>query len=159
MPVVLRSPRLRAAIALALMLGAPWVQAQAPARTPAAPPATRTASPVTPWETNATVRQSMQAIQSLLQAELGRIQQKQTTVQDYHQLALAIEPHLAAIAKGPKLAPPAQAAFDKRVLTDLRYCLDLMRNGTTVALQRTGALGLQQTLHNYPEYFLHPGWR
>lgn len=157
MPVVVPSPRLHAGrLALGLLVCAAGAHAQAPART--APPDTpaRAASPAQPWATDAVVRQGMGAIGQLMQAQQAAIAQDQLQAADYQRLAQAIGTHLAPLAQHRMAVPAAQKAFNQVVLADLNHGLALMRSGTTPALQRTGALGVQQALRHYANFFQHP---
>ncbi len=160
MPFVLPSPRrLAGPLALGLLVCAAGVYAQAPAPSakPAIPNATpRAASPATPWATDAVVRQSMGAIRQLMQAQQAAIAQDTLQAADYQRLVQAMDAQLAPLAKHRMQVPAAQTALNQVVLTDLKYSLEMMRNSPKLALQRTGALGVQQALRNYAQYFQHP---
>lgn len=144
---------------MGLLVCATLACAGEPARAPATGKPTNATSSAPQWETDAVVRLGMDNIRKLMLAEQSAIQEDRLTAQDYQRLAQAIDQHLLTMARNRQLAPAAQAALDKVVLSDLNHSLNLMRTGTKVGLQRTGALGVQQSLRHYGTYFQHPGWR
>jgi hypothetical protein len=139
-----------------LLLGASFAATPAMAQSA---PATAASSPATKrFATDDAVREGMVAVRTLMAAQEARIAQNQLSANDYVQLAHAIEaPMQSRIAKR-SLPKAAAVAFNGSIWQDLSYCVGLMRDGRSVAVQRTGAFGVQQVLRNYPEYFEHPGW-
>ena len=100
----------------------------------------------------------MVLIQKSMISRQQEIAAERLGVQDYQGLARGIEESLA-LAEISSRAPAASLkAFQAIVAIDLRRSAELMRTGATVKLQRAGALGVPQTLHNYAQYFQHPGW-
>lgn len=127
---------------------------------PASAHATDAAAVATPqrFATDDAVRAGMAAIrQKMAAAEVG-IAKNQLTVQDYAALAQSIEAEMQAHLVRRNLPKAAAVAFNGSIWQDLSYCVGLMRNGRSVAVQRSGALGVQQVLRNYPQHFEHPGW-
>lgn len=136
-----------AALGLSVFLAAPVHAADAPA----APAASR-------FATDEPVRAGMAAIrQKMATAEAG-IAKDQLGAQDYVALAKALDADMQAHLVRRSLPKAAAIAFNGSIWQDLSYCVGLMREGRSVAVQRTGALGVQQVLRNYPQYFEHPGW-
>lgn len=95
--------------------------------------------------------------QKMATAEAG-IAKDQLGAQDYVALAKALDADMQAHLVRRSLPKAAAIAFNGSIWQDLSYCVGLMREGRSVAVQRTGALGVQQVLRNYPQYFEHPGW-
>lgn len=127
---------------------------------PATAQAGDTAAVATPtrFATDDAVRAGMGAIRQKMAAAQTAIAEKQLGVQDYVALAQSIEADMQTHLARRSLPKAAAVAFNGSVWQDLSYCVGLMRNGRSVAMQRTGALGVQQVLRNYPQYFEHPGW-
>lgn len=111
------------------------------------------------FATDAAVRDGMAAVRQLLAAQERAIANDQLSAADYVALARAIEdgPMKSHLVRR-SLPKAAAVAFNGSIWQDLSYCVGLMRDGRSVAVQRTGALGVQQVLRNYPLYFEHPGW-
>lgn len=152
----LRSPSrnaIRAALtSLALACGAAALPALANPVSDPSPPATSR------FTTDAQVRAGMLAIRQKMVAQEAAIASKQLAAQDYVALAQAIEADMQAHLAQRSLPKSAAVAFNGSIWQDLAYCVGLMRNGRSVAVQHSGALGVQQVLRNYPQYFAHPGW-
>lgn len=151
------SRTLRGALSI-LLLGASF--AATPAMAQSAPAATAAASsPATKrFATDDAVREGMVAVRALMVAQEARIAQNQLSASDYVALARAIEAPMQSLLAKRSLPKAAAVAFNGSIWQDLSYCVGLMRDGRSVAVQRTGAFGVQQVLRNYPEYFEHPGW-
>jgi hypothetical protein len=77
---------------------------------------------------------------------------------DYKGLAKLIEENLVKAEKSSQAPVASLKAFQAVVAIDMRRCAELMRSAATLKLQRVGALGVPQILHNYGQYFQHPGW-
>ena len=140
---------------LALAYSACALPALAQTTLAASAPAAKAASR---FATDEQVRTGMLAIRQKMAAQEAGIAQAQLSVQDYIALAQSLEADMRAHLEQRSLPKAAAIAFNGSVWQDLSYCVGLMRNGRSVAVQRTGALGVQQVLRNYPQYFEHPGW-
>lgn len=110
------------------------------------------------FATDAAVREGMVAVRQLMVAQEAAIAANQLSAADYVRLAKAIEGPMQSHLAQRSLPKAASVAFNGSIWQDLSYCVSLMRDGRSVAVQRTGALGVQQALRNYPLYFDHPGW-
>jgi hypothetical protein len=122
-------------------------------------PATAASSPTTKrFATDEAVREGMVAVRTVMVAQEARIAQNQLNASDYVALARAIETPMQLHLVKRSLPKAAAVAFNGSIWQDLSYCVGLMRDGRSVAVQRSGALGVQQVLRNYPQYFDHPGW-
>lgn len=110
------------------------------------------------WETDEAVRQGMDSIRQLMTASRENIEKEKMTVQDYRQLADAVDKQVATIEKNHKLPKDAYKALYVVALTDLSRGTELMRNAPKVQAQHIGALEVLQSLRNYGQYFNHPGW-
>lgn len=119
--------------------------------TPAAKAASR-------FATDAQVRTGMLAIRQKMAAAETGIAKDQLSAQDYVALAQSLDADMQGHLARRSLPKAAAVAFNGSIWQDLSYCVGLMREGRSVAVQRTGALGVQQVLRNYPQYFEHPGW-
>lgn len=126
--------------------------AQASATTPA------TRAPATRFATDDAVREGMRAIRTAMQAQEAAIAANQLDRQGYIDLAKAVDGVLQGRLAQHSLPKPAAVAFRGSIWQDLEHCAGLLRDGRSVSMQRTGALGVQQVLRNYPVYFDHPGW-
>lgn len=132
-----------------------------PAMAQTAPAASTTASAAkapSRFATDAPVRDGMLAIRQKMAAAETGIAKDQLGAQDYVALAKSIDVDMQAHLSRRSLPKAAAVAFNGSIWQDLSYCVGLMRDGRSVAVQRTGALGVQQALRNYAEYFDHPGW-
>jgi hypothetical protein len=139
-----------------LLLGASCALTPAMAQTkPTAPASSPAAQRIA---TDAAVREGMAAIRTLMAAQETGIAQNKLSAKDYAELARAIEAPMQSRLAQRSLPKAAAVAFNGSIWQDLSYCVGLMRDGQAIAVQRTGALGVQQVLRNYPQYFDHPGW-
>ena len=139
-----------------LLLGASCALTPAMAQTkPSAPASSPAAQRIA---TDAAVREGMAAIRTLMAAQEAGIAQNKLSAKDYAELARAIEAPMQSRLAQRSLPKAAAVAFNGSIWQDLSYCVGLMRDGQAIAVQRTGALGVQQVLRNYPQYFDHPGW-
>ena len=139
-----------------LLLGASLVPHSALAQT--APITTASSTARKPYVTDEQVRVGMASIRQKMAAQEARIAKEQLSAHDYAALAQSIEADMQAHLARRNLPKAAAIAFNGSIWQDLSYCVGLMREGRSVAVQRTGALGVQQVLRNYPQYFDHPGW-
>jgi hypothetical protein len=126
--------------------------------TPATPSAAPAASAAPRFATDEQVRTGMAAIRQKMAAQETAIAKNQLSAQNYAALAQSIEADMQAHLVRRSLPKAAAVAFNGSIWQDLSYCVGLMREGRSVAVQRSGALGIQQVLRNYPLYFEHPGW-
>ncbi len=115
-------------------------------------------APAQRFATDEQVRTGMAAIRQKMAAQESAIATKQLGAREYIALAQSIEADMQAHLERRSLPKAAAVAFNGSVWQDLVYCVGLMRNGRSVAVQHSGALGVQQVLRNYPQYFEHPGW-
>jgi hypothetical protein len=111
------------------------------------------------WETDETLRRGMENIRQAMIASQQDIEKERLGAQDYQRLAIAVNKNVADMLKNCKLSKGADSAFHLVVLNDLTQSAELMRTAQKIQLQRVGALGVLQSLHNYGEYFQHPGWQ
>jgi hypothetical protein len=155
---VLRFSTLKSLGAIGLLLLATQTYAAEPTPQPAARSAANTLNQGKKWDTDAATRQAMETIRQAMQASQSGIDKDQFTAQDYQRLAELIDQTVATMMKTRTLSKEAAKAFHLVVMVDLSQNLNLMLTGRSVALQRTGALGTQQSLRNYGVYFQHPGW-
>ena len=155
---VLRTTGLRVLGATSLLVFATLVHATEPSPKPVEQRAPSSLNQGKKWETDAAVRQGMDNIRDALAAHQTRIAKEQLNAQDYQQLAATIDKNVSAILTNRKVSKEAEKAFHLIIMLDLTQNVELMRAGLKVSLQRTGALGMLQTLRNYGEYFQHPGW-
>lgn len=118
---------------------------------PAAPATSR-------FATDAAVRDGMAAIRQQMLAQESGIRANQLGAADYSRLAQTLDAAMQAHLVRRSLPHASAVAFNGSVWQDLSYCVGLMREGRSVAVQRAGALGVQQALRNYAQYFDHPGW-
>lgn len=153
MPPVLRTNHFKAWSAVGLVLLATLANAQAP--TPG--PAPQTPVPGRQWDTSEAVQKSMERIRQAMHPHQAGIDHSRLQAPDYQGLAAVIEQAVATMAATRTGTKEAETALHLVVLVDLKHSLELMRTGPTVALQRVGALGVQQALRNYDRYFKHPG--
>lgn len=137
---------------LGASLGLAPAMAQTPPTAPASGPAAKR------FATDTAVREGMAAVRTLMAAQEAGIAQDRLSAADYLQLARALEAPMQARLAQRSLPKAAAVAFNGSIWQDLSYCVALMRDGRAVAVQRAGALGVQQVLRNYPQYFDHPGW-
>ena len=122
-------------------------------------PASPASSPATQrFATDAAVREGMAAVRTLMVAQEAGIAQNRLSAKDYTELARAIDVLMQSRLAQRSLSKAAAVAFNGSIWQDLSYCVGLMRDGQAIAVQRTGAFGVQQVLRNYPQYFEHPGW-
>lgn len=110
------------------------------------------------WETDEVLRQGMDNIRRAMIANREAIKQGQFSVQDYQRLAAAVDQDLAGIVKNCKLSKEADKAFHVIVLADLAQSTESIRTSPKAQAQRAWVFGALQSLHNYGEYFQHPGW-
>jgi hypothetical protein len=110
------------------------------------------------FATDAAVREGMAAIRTLMAAQEAAIRADKLGASDYVALSKAIDAAMQAHLVRRSLPKAAAVAFNGSIWQDLSYCVGLMRDGRSAAVQRSGALGVQQVLRNYPQYFEHPGW-
>ena len=139
-----------------LLLGASCALTPSMAQTKPATPASSPA--IGRVVTDAAVREGMAAIRTLMAAQEAGIAHNKLSTKDYADLARAIEAPMQSRLAQRSLPKAAAVAFNGSIWQDLSYCVGLMREGQALAVQRTGALGVQQVLRNYPLYFDHPGW-
>ena len=158
MPTVLRANNFKAWSAVGLLLFATLVCAEAPAPKPLPGNAPQTPAQGKQWETDDAVRQGMATIRQSMQANQASIDNGRLNAHDYQRLATVIDQNLTTMVTNRKSSKEAETALHLVVLIDLQHSLDLMRSASTVQLQRVGALGVQQSLRNYGQYFKHPGW-
>lgn len=111
------------------------------------------------WETDKILRQGMDDIRQLMTANQVAIEKDSLGPQDYQRLGDAIDKTVTHVVKNCKLPKEADAAFHGIVMADLIQSAELMRTSPKIQAQRAGALGIQQSLRNYGNYFQHPGWR
>lgn len=126
--------------------------------TPAVAADTATVAQQQRFVTDEPVRVGMLAIRQKMLAQEGAIANHQLGAGDYEALAQSIEADMQNHLAQRSLPKAAAVAFNGSIWQDLSSSVGLMRNGRSVAVQRTGALGVQQVLRYYPQYFEHPGW-
>lgn len=158
MSAFLRSTRLQLLSAVGLLVLACGVSAGTPAPKLETTQIERTLDQGKKWETDVVVQQGMEAIRQVMVVRQARITKAELNAQDYRQLAEKIEQHLAGVMQNRKISKGAEKAFHLVVMVDLTQNLNLMRTGSSVPLQRVGALGVLQSLRLYGEFFQHPGW-
>ncbi|GAB3541153.1 hypothetical protein GCM10027343_11110 [Noviherbaspirillum agri] len=148
---------------LLTLLGTPWILEAAYAddhrqQKPSASQQDSAARPAMKWATDDVVRQRMEAIRQAVAAQQADIREDRLESNNYQQLAEVINANVSHIIKDCKLTQAADAALHTVVLADLTRSSELMRTSPKRAAQRTGALGVLQSLRLYGEYFDHPGW-
>lgn len=114
--------------------------------------------PIQKWETDEVLRKGMENIRQALMMKQDGIQRNNLGNQDYQQLAEVINRNVDDIIKNCRLTQAVDAALHVVVLTDMTRSSELMRTSPKLAAQRTAAMGIQQSLRLYGEYFQHPNW-
>ncbi|MBY0576966.1 MAG: hypothetical protein K2P67_10300 [Gallionellaceae bacterium] len=155
MPTVLRLTGLKVYGAIGLIFLSTLVYAEEPTPKPSERSAEHTLNYGNKWGTDEALRRSMNNIRQVMNTSQGGIKKESLSAQEYQRLAEAVDKNIADIIKNRKLTK----AFHVVVLADLTQSTELMRTSTKIQEQRVGALGVLQSLHNYGEYFQHPGWR
>ena len=115
-------------------------------------------SSTTRFATDAAVREGMLAVRATMEEQEAAIAGKQLDAAAYTALARRLDTALQGPLSRRSLPKAAAIAFRGSIWQDLEYCMELMRAGRSVSMQRAGAFGVQQVLRNYPLYFDHPGW-
>lgn len=110
------------------------------------------------WATDETLRRGMDAILHTVGSRQEAIEKGRLGTRDYQQMGAAVHKSIVEVVSQCKLPKDADTALHSIVLGDLVQGAELMQKSPKVDTQRAAALGVLQALHNYGEYFQHPGW-
>ena len=108
------------------------------------------------WQTDAPLRQGMEAMHSALAGNLHAIHQGKLPAAEYKRLGETVEQAIAGIVAECKLSPGADAVL--HVLIGEMVTGAAAMTGKTDAPPRAGAHKVVMALNNYGRYFDHPGW-
>ena len=114
------------------------------------------AAPVHKFVTDAALRQGMTTIAAVVGQPAAAIEAGTLKGPAYLDMATQIDGQVAYIFKNCKLEPKADHMLHD-ILHDVSEAVVLMRR-SSVPIQRTGVIALNQALRNYAKYFDHPGW-
>ncbi|WP_374595023.1 hypothetical protein [Aquabacterium sp.] len=118
----------------------------------------RALKPGEKWPTDETLRKGMEAVRSAVVAAQADATANRLDAAGYGRLADSLDQQLAAIVRGCKLTPEADAAFHSVVLGPLTHDAGTMRGSPKIEIKKVALMGITQTLRHYGEYFQHPGW-
>jgi hypothetical protein len=108
------------------------------------------------WETDAPLRNSMDALRLAFQAKLDDIHRGKLSSSEYAKLGNATHAEVANIVAKCKLSPDADAVLHL-IIADMLAGADIM-TGKAKGKPANGAHKVVAALNSYGHYFNHPGW-
>lgn len=109
------------------------------------------------WETDAPLREAMNAIRQELAASLHGVHENRLSNKEYSILAQKIERGVSDIVAKCKLEPKADAQLHL-IVAELLASADAMQ-GKSKATPGAGALQAVRAVNEYGKYFKHSGWK
>lgn len=106
------------------------------------------------WETDEPLRTGMQRIRDAVEKTFAARASGQLTTADTRALSATVQENVNYLIENCKLSPEADAVLHVLITEMLSSTAQLAQNPTA----HEGLDQMAQALHNYSEYFDHPGW-
>lgn len=110
------------------------------------------------WQTDAPLRQGMEAIRHRMAAALPAIHGGKLPAARYDELGRQVQAEIAAMVANCKLAPEADAQLHI-VIATLAEGAEAMAGKAKQTPRRNGAVKVLGALDDYAAHFDHPGWQ
>lgn len=109
------------------------------------------------WPTDAALRDGMNQIKKLMEAQAQAIHKNTLSAAKYTTLAGSVSKATADIFKNCKLNQDADAVLHI-ILAQILDGMKAMKSAAKIEDQRAGAVKIVTALEQYPQYFSHEGW-
>ncbi|ODS51056.1 MAG: hypothetical protein ABS42_00445 [Bdellovibrio sp. SCN 50-8] len=110
------------------------------------------------WDTDAPLRQGMEKIKNLINADLQQIHNRKAVESTYKRISEGVDSQIQYLFQNCKLAPEADAQLHV-VLSKIISGSKRMKDGKNLDERRAGAIEVLGALDSYNKYFDHPGWK
>lgn len=110
------------------------------------------------WATDAALRNGMDDIKKLMEAQVPSIHNNTLSKEKYVALSNEVSTATSNIFKNCKLKPEADAMLHI-ILAQILDGMKAMKSADKIAAQRDGAVKIISALDQYPRYFAHEGWK
>ena len=110
------------------------------------------------WQTDAPLRQGMNAIRGAVAKAAEAIHADKATPPQYEALAAKVNAEVAGIVQNCKLEPEADAQLHI-VVAELMAGAEAMQDKESGVTRRAGAERVAKALNAYGEHFEHAGWK
>lgn len=110
------------------------------------------------WQTDAALRQGMEAIRNSLAKAMPEVHSGRFDNAQYGALARGIEGQVGYIVKNCKLKPEADQVLHG-IIAEIGQGVDVIGGRAAGTQREEGVVHLARTLDDYAAHFDHPGWK